>query len=194
MIGNGAHATDMLDSFAHRWVDRDWRHPAQFRQFAHHSLVGEFRYDETTIYIGINNPWERLRISEELGRADESWEHHTVIANRSTWGHGTHINYGVTMTRTTIGHHCTISPGVTICGDVTIGDRVLVGAGATICDRVTIGNDVTIGAGAVVLPETVVPDGETWVGVPAREKNAGRLFPFGGDTTQRDHNGNPINF
>ena len=64
----------------------------------------------------------------------------------------------------------TVSPGVTICGDVTIGDRVLIGAGATICDRVTIGADVTIGAGAVVLPETVVPDGETWVGVPARRR------------------------
>jgi hypothetical protein len=32
---------------------------------------------------------------------------------------------------------------------------------------VHIGNDATIGAGAVVLPEVQIPDGETWVGVPA---------------------------
>ena len=93
-----------------------------------------------------------------------------TFLNASSWGYGTHINYGVTMTRTTIGHHTTISPGVTICGDVTIGDRTLIGAGAVVCDRVTIGNDVTIGAGAVVLPETTVPDGETWYGVPAKRK------------------------
>jgi serine acetyltransferase len=35
---------------------------------------------------------------------------------------------------------------------------------------VTIGNDVTVGAGAVVLPEATIPDGETWVGVPAKPR------------------------
>jgi carbonic anhydrase/acetyltransferase-like protein (isoleucine patch superfamily) len=88
------------------------------------------------------------------------------------------------MTRTTIGHHTTISPGVTICGDVVIGNRVLIGAGATICEKVWIEDDVTIGAGAVVLPgDWLTPPtidtpgviryhhltaGGTYVGVPAR--------------------------
>lgn len=152
LIGDGAHA-------------RDIRATRTFtRYIADHRL---YEPDDSYV-IGVNDPWLRARIQFELGGPEVSWVHPDarlyVGVNVLP---GTHINYGVTMTRTAIGRHCTISPGVTICGDVTIGDRVLVGAGATVCDRVLIGNDVTIGAGAVVLPESVVSDG-TWVGVPAR--------------------------
>jgi hypothetical protein len=111
-------------------------------------------------------PWGSIAI--ELGVNDYDWVHPATTITDSRWGIGTHINAGAIVIRTTIGSHCTISPGVTICGDVTIGDRVLVGAGAVISDRVTIGADATIGAGTVVLPQTVIGPGETWVGVPAR--------------------------
>lgn len=177
MVGAGSHARDIMQDFNERWMHRDWRHPNQFKWFPHHERVGEFRVDETELYIAINDPRLRLQVSEALGKEDLPWVHHTAVVPLSDYGMGTHINYGVTMTRTTIGHHCTISPGVTICGDVTIGDRVLVGAGATICDRVSIGNDVTVGAGAVVLPETVIPNGETWVGVPAKSLRDRTFFP-----------------
>ena len=136
----------------------------------HHSDYDVGQLDD--VIIGINDPRLRAKVSEIIEIDDMVWIHPSaVIGIECHWNSGTHINYGVTMTRTTIGHHTTISPGVTICGDVTIGDRVLIGAGSTICDRVTIGNDVTIGAGAVVLPETVIPDGETWFGVPAKTKS-----------------------
>lgn len=156
LIGAGAHARDIATT-----VKFD-------RVIPHHRY---FTDDGDAVVIGINNPRLRAKISDELRISDARWMH-----PRSWWGwdcyvgYGTHCNYGVTMTRTRIGAHCTISPGVTICGDVIIGDRVLVGAGATICDRVHIGSDVRIGAGAVVLPETIIPDGETWVGIPARCK------------------------
>ena len=154
LIGDGAHASDILRHLDHRW-----------RQVAHHSQWD----NDLPVIIGINDPQLRARVADEMGVRDTAWTHHdSMVDHGCSFGYGTHINYGVTMTRTTIGHHTTISPGVTCCGDVTIGDRVLIGAGSTICDRVTIGNDVTIGAGAVVLPETVIPDGETWFGVPAR--------------------------
>ena len=156
LIGDGSHAADIAAVMGNEIT----------RRFPHHTL-----YDGTLpVVIGINDPRLRARIAQELGVVDLSWNCHFVYMRDVGCLNGTHINYGVTMTRTTIGHHTTVSPGVTICGDVTIGDRVLIGAGATICDRVTIGADVTIGAGAVVLPETVVPDGETWVGVPARRR------------------------
>ena len=79
-----------------------------------------------------------------------------------------HVNYQSSMTRCTVGAFTTISPGVTICGDVKIGAECFIGAGAVISNLVTIGNGVTVGAGAVVLDD--VPDGELVVGVPARAK------------------------
>lgn len=96
----------------------------------------------------------------------------TTVGPNVTLGRHTHIGAGCTVTRTTIGDYCQIAPGVDIAGDVTIGDRVFVGVGATIANLVTIGDDAVIGAGAVVLPNTTVPAGETWVGVPARPVRA----------------------
>ena len=166
LIGTGGHGHDIWETLNHsiptiypwRWAD-------------HHT---DWYPTGGGIIIGINDPQLRFQVYEamRLPVPDNTWIHPAALIQDSTIiDAGTHINYGVTMTRTTIGHHTTISPGVTICGDVTIGDRVLIGAGSTICDRVTIGNDVTIGAGAVVLPETVIPDGETWFGVPAKTKS-----------------------
>lgn len=154
LIGSGSHATDIAHTF-------------RFSQYvAHHTdYIPDFR----SVVIGINDPWKRAEIAEEIGVEDSVWIHpDAYIGPECTWGPGTHINYAVSMTRTQIGRHCTISPGVTICGDVIIGDRVLIGAGATICDRVTINNDVTVGAGAVILPETTLEAACTYVGVPAR--------------------------
>jgi carbonic anhydrase/acetyltransferase-like protein (isoleucine patch superfamily) len=159
LIGCGSHARDIRFTDAARIT----------RQVAHHSLWDQ----QGEVIIGVNDPFLRARIAKELGVRDRSWVHPHTWFMEGSYGHGTHINYGVTMTRTRIGHHCTISPGVTICGDVTIGDRVLIGAGATICDRVTIGDDVTIGAGCVVLPESVVDSGATIVGVPAKHLATG---------------------
>ncbi len=72
-------------------------------------------------------------------------------------GEHVHVNYGVTMTRTTIRAFTTVAPGVTICGDVSIGERVFVGAGATIVNLVSIGDDAFIEAGARVTKD--VPAG-----------------------------------
>jgi UDP-3-O-[3-hydroxymyristoyl] glucosamine N-acyltransferase len=159
LIGDGSHARDILISCPQRIGS----------QVGHHS-----RYEDRGdgILIGINDPRLRARIAYELSKDDYDWVHPATTITDSRWGIGTHINAGTVIIRTRIGHHSTISPGVTICGDVRIGDRTLIGAGATICDRVTIGSDVTVGAGAVVLPETVIPDGETWIGVPARKKSS----------------------
>lgn len=165
LIGSGAHGHDMMSDFSVKYAKRDWTR--NFLLVDHHKDFTP-RPCDVKFYIGINDPWLRAQVAEELHVFDSAWLHHHALTNESTWGPGTHINYGVTMTRATLGHHVTVSPGVTICGDVTIGDRCLIGAGAVICDRVTIGNDVTIGAGTIVLPESVIEDGSTYVGNPAR--------------------------
>ncbi len=164
LIGNGGHARDIVETalFA--------------RRYDHHQ---DFTDDGGIVIIGISDPWLRARVSEEIGVADCAWVHPDAkIYPGCVVGMGTHINYGVSMTRTTIGRHCTISPGVTICGDVTIGNRCLIGAGATICEKVTIEDEVTVAAGALVTPGRwaspgvaephVLKAGHTYKGVPAR--------------------------
>jgi len=49
-----------------------------------------------------------------------------------------------------------------------VGQGASIGGGAVILPGVTIGAEAMIGAGAVVTRD--VPDGETWVGNPARHK------------------------
>lgn len=148
LIGDGGHARDIWSELNH---DRGWK------MVAHHE---HYEFDPETI-IGINSPQLRATVAEKLGIEDLAWEHpHAFIGNESGWLYGTHINYGVTMTRTTLGHHCTIAPGVTICGDVQIGDRVFIGAGSTIKNLVTIGDDAFIPMGSVVVRD--VASGERY--------------------------------
>lgn len=157
LIGWGSHAHDIEAVTPHT------------RHFCDHIDWLDCGASDEFVTIGINDPRVRAEVATWLRVRDQRWVHpRAYLGIDSHIGHGTHVNYGVTMTRTIVGEHCTISPGVTICGDVLIGDRVLIGAGAVVCDRVTIGNDATIGAGAVVLPEAFVREGETWVGVPAK--------------------------
>ena len=54
-------------------------------------------------------------------------------------------------------------------GRVIIGDGSIVGAKAVVFPDVRIGSRARIGAGAVVVRGTIVGDGETWAGVPARK-------------------------
>jgi sugar O-acyltransferase (sialic acid O-acetyltransferase NeuD family) len=60
----------------------------------------------------------------------------------------------------------TLSPRATVLGAVRIGTKAFIGAGATIRQGVRVGAGAVVGMGAAVVCD--VPDGETWVGVPAR--------------------------
>jgi serine acetyltransferase len=51
---------------------------------------------------------------------------------------------------------------------IRIGSNVTIGAGATVLAGVTIGDSAIVSVGAVVRKSTVIGDGETWGGVPAR--------------------------
>ena len=138
------------------------------------------------LMVGINDPAARREIAERYPHAraaapvidpsaivgpDCHLGSGVVIAAQSalicsvSLGNHTHVGYHVGMTRTKLGDYSTVSPGVTICGNVEIGNEVWIGAGATICDRVRIGDGAIIGAGTLVLPESDVPDGTRVVGI-----------------------------
>ena len=67
-----------------------------------------------------------------------------------------------------IGNNVTIAHGA-IVHSSTIGNQVLIGINATVLHGCTIGDDCIIAAGAVVRPNTNIPPGTLWAGVPAKQ-------------------------
>lgn len=86
----------------------------------------------------------------------------TVIGDNVKIDNLVHIAHGAKIGKNTL-----IVAGSVIGGSCEIGENCFIGMNASIKNKVKIGNNVTIGAGAVVLKD--VPDGETWVGNPARK-------------------------
>ncbi len=171
VIGDGGHAHDICALFDQAAREDDPTAHSRYRKIPHHETYSR-GYGETVV-IGVHDPQLRAKIAADIGVEDVPWIHPDAhLYHGVTYGYGTHINYAVSAVRTTIGCHTTISPGVTICGDVTIGDRVFIGAGATVTNLVTIGDDAVIGAGAVVLRD--VPANVTVMGVPAKQWTGGR--------------------
>jgi serine acetyltransferase len=73
---------------------------------------------------------------------------------------------GVTFTHDdVVADFATFAAGVSLGGGVRVGRAAYLGMNASVRERLTIGDRATIGMGAAVLAD--VPDGETWVGVPA---------------------------
>jgi len=66
-----------------------------------------------------------------------------------------------------VGNYSHIASGAVLSGNVHIGENCLVGANSSLKQGVIIGNNVIVGAGSVVLKD--IPDGEVWVGNPARK-------------------------
>lgn len=176
LIGDGSHGADIRVIAAACGVELDVYDDAHGPK-PPHGLAD--------VYLGVNHPFLRARLASRFPRLGRALVHPSVtpgpgcavgagcvvapgvvMLHRVVFAPDVHVNYGATMTRTMIGEHSTVAPGVTICGDVKIGPECFIGAGATICNLVTIGEGVTVGAGAVVTDD--VEDFATVVGVPAR--------------------------
>ncbi|MFD5278252.1 NeuD/PglB/VioB family sugar acetyltransferase [Pseudarthrobacter sp. NPDC058362] len=63
----------------------------------------------------------------------------------------------------------TFAAGVSLGGGVRIGRAACLGMHSSVRDRTSVGDYASVGMGAAVLSN--VPDGETWVGVPAHEND-----------------------
>jgi UDP-3-O-[3-hydroxymyristoyl] glucosamine N-acyltransferase len=86
----------------------------------------------------------------------------TVIGEGTRIDNLVHIAHGAK-----IGKYCLIVAGAILGGSCEIGDYSFIGMGALIKNKIKIGKNVTVGMGAVVTKD--IPDGETWVGNPARK-------------------------
>jgi sugar O-acyltransferase (sialic acid O-acetyltransferase NeuD family) len=101
-------------------------------------------------------------------------------------GRGTILLRNVTLTASvTLGSHVVAMPsvtfthdddvadfasfaaGVSLGGGVRIGRAACLGMNSCVRERTSVGDYTTVGMGAAVLSN--VPNGETWVGVPAHE-------------------------
>ncbi|MCS6975948.1 MAG: UDP-3-O-(3-hydroxymyristoyl)glucosamine N-acyltransferase [Gemmatales bacterium] len=75
-----------------------------------------------------------------------------------------------------IGRHNLIVSQVGVAGSTTTGDYVVIAGQAGIADHLTIGNGVVIGAQAGVM--TNIPDGQRWLGTPARPEREAKVRYF----------------
>lgn len=86
-------------------------------------------------------------------------------------GRGCIVNSGAT-----VDHDCEladavhVSPGAHLAGSVRVGTCSWIGIGASVRQGIAIGAHVIVGAGAAVVHD--VMDGQTVVGVPARNRRA----------------------
>lgn len=80
----------------------------------------------------------------------------------------------------TIGRNVTLGDGAHVTAhkvegnvvtleEIEIGKETVIGAGAIVFPGCRIGDNVTVGAKSTVSQRTVIPDGEVWVGIPARK-------------------------
>lgn len=92
-----------------------------------------------------------------------------VVQPGARVGRGSIVNTGAIVEHdVVVGEFAHVSCGATLCGDVHVGASSHIGAGAVVRQGVHLGNDSVVGAGAVMLENTA--GGQTWVGVPARER------------------------
>lgn len=69
---------------------------------------------------------------------------------------------------TIIGNNVTVGHSVTLHG-CSISDNSLIGIGSVIMDQCEVGEWSIVAAGSMVKPNTKIPSGKLWGGLPAKE-------------------------
>ncbi|MHA1983305.1 MAG: acyltransferase [Candidatus Hodarchaeales archaeon] len=76
--------------------------------------------------------------------------------------------------RAIIGSHINLRGGNILYKPSKIGKRCFIGHSSVLTPGANVGDDAILGAYSVALLDTVIPSGETWVGLPARPLKKGQ--------------------
>jgi sugar O-acyltransferase (sialic acid O-acetyltransferase NeuD family) len=152
-------------------------------------------YVDTKLLVCVGSGLARERIVSRLTELGVGPDGYTSVIDPSVRnpgsaaiGHGSIVLAHVSITASVaIGNHVVIMPNVTLTHDDVVDDFVTVAAGAVFGGGVHLGRGAYIGMNASVRQHAVVgeasvlgmsaallgnlPPGETWVGVPARQKS-----------------------
>ncbi|WP_307793549.1 acetyltransferase [Microbacterium stercoris] len=127
-------------------------------------------------------PSARIGRGVAIGRGSILLDGVVVTADARVGAHVVVMPHGTITHDDTLADHVTLAAGVSLGGGVAVGEAAYIGMNASVHPGVSIGHDATVGMGAAVLRD--VPDGETWVGVPARPlRSAVRAMPARVDPT-----------
>lgn len=125
---------------------------------------GWVRQEDGTLYKMPHTGRVRIKWDVTIGAQtciDRAVIGETVILEGTQIDNLVHVAHGAK-----VGRHCLIVAGAVLGGSCEIGDFTFIGMNACIKNKIKIGSNCIIGAGAVVLKD--VPDGEVWVGNPAK--------------------------
>ncbi len=131
---------------------------------------------ESDVRIGINchiGPFARLRGGTRIG--DKAEVGNFVELVRTRIADSTKIKHHTYLGDAKVGRNVNVGAGVITANydgknksKTFIGDGSFIGVGAILIAPVKIGKKALVGAGAVILRGTIVKDGATVVGVPAK--------------------------
>jgi sugar O-acyltransferase (sialic acid O-acetyltransferase NeuD family) len=118
-----------------------------------------------TRYATVIDPSVRMPEGCRIGRGSILLQNVTLTASVTLGSHVVAMP-GVTFTHDdVVADFATLAAGTSLGGGVRIGRAAYLGMNSSVRERTSIGSYATVGMGAAVLSN--VPEGETWVGVPA---------------------------
>lgn len=112
----------------------------------------------------------------EIGPSSSVWfgtvlrgdVHHIRVGERTNIQDNSVIHVTSNKFSTIIGNDVTVGHSVTLHG-CKVKDYSLVGIGSIVMDQCELGSWSIIAAGSVVKPNTKIPSGKLWGGLPAKE-------------------------
>jgi sugar O-acyltransferase (sialic acid O-acetyltransferase NeuD family) len=122
-------------------------------------------------FATVIDPSVRMPEGCRVGRGSILLQNVTLTASVTLGSHVVAMP-GVTFTHDdVVADYATFAAGTSLGGNVRIGHAAYLGMNSSVRERTSIGSYATIGMGAAVLSD--VPDGETWIGVPAHPVDHG---------------------
>lgn len=149
-------------------------------------------YADAEVIVCVGSGVARENIVDRLGKTAARGIRFATVVDPSVRnpagcpiGRGSIVLANVAITAAaTVGEHVVVMPGVTITHDDAVDDFATLAAGVSLGGGVRVGRGAYLGMNAAIMPGARVgaravvgmaaavladvPDGETWVGVPAR--------------------------